>query len=95
LRKLIYEFLLPLVIKALTQIILCVITKKLKEKYGNDLLSFISLLPPFISDNLTKLNEALGNAGSVVDSINGFTSNINLDSLSNINLQFGEKGRFC
>jgi len=95
LRKLIYEFLLPLVIKALTQIILCVITKKLKEKYGNDLLSFISLLPPFISDNLDKLNEALGNAGNVIDSINGFTSNINLDSLSNINSQFGQKGRFC
>jgi hypothetical protein len=95
LRKLIYEFLLPLVIKALTQIILCVITKKLKEKNVNDLLTFISLLPPFISDNLGKLNEALGNAGGVVDSLNGFTSNINLDGLNNINLQFGEKGRFC
>ena len=95
LRKLIYEFLLPLVIKALTQIILCVITKKLKEKNVNDLLTFTSLLPPFIRDNLEKLNEALGNAGNIVDSINGFTSNINLDSLSNIDLQFGEKGRFC
>lgn len=95
LRKLIYEFLLPLVIKALTQIILCVITKKLKEKNVNDLLTFTSLLPPFISDNLDKLNEALGNAGSVVDTLNGFTSNINLDGLNNINLQFGEKGRFC
>jgi hypothetical protein len=95
LRKLIYEFLLPLVIKALTQIILCVITKKLKEKNVNDLLTFTSLLPPFISDNLGKLNEALGNAGGVVDSLNGFTSNINLDGLNNINLQFGEKGRFC
>ena len=95
LRKLIYEFLLPLVIKALTQIILCVITKKLKEKNVNDLLTFTSLLPPFIRDNLDKLNEALGNAGSIIDTINGFTSNINLDSLSNIDLQFGEKGRFC
>lgn len=95
LRKLIYEFLLPLVIKALTQIILCVITKKLKEKNVNDLLTFTSLLPPFIRDNLDKLNEALGNAGGIVDIINGFTSNINLDSLSNIDLQFGEKGRFC
>jgi len=36
-----------------------------------------------------------GNAGGVVDSLNGFTSNINLDGLNNINLQFGEKGRFC
>ena len=53
------------------------------------------MLPPFISDNLGKLNEALGNAGGVVDSLNGFTSNINLDGLNNINLQFGEKGRFC
>jgi len=79
----------------LTQIILCVITKKLKEKNVNDLLTFTSLLPPFIRDNLDKLNEALGNAGSIVDTINGFTSNINLDSLSNIDLQFGEKGRFC
>ena len=95
LRKLIYEFLLPLVIKALTQIILCVITKKLKEKNVNDLLTFTSLLPPFIRDNLEKLNEALGNAGNIVDSINGFTSNINLDALNNVNLKFGEKGRFC
>ena len=95
LRKLIYEFLLPIVIKALTQIILCVIKKKLKEKNSNDLLSLVSLLPPFIRDNLEKLNEALGNAGNIVDSINGFTSNINLDGLSNVNLKFGEKGRFC
>ena len=95
LRKLIYEFLLPLVIKALTQILLCVITKKLKEKNVNDLLTFTSLLPPFIRDNLEKLNEALGNAGNIVDSINGFTSNINLDALNNVNLKFGEKGRFC
>ena len=46
-RKLIYDFLLPLVIQRLKRIILCVITKKLKEKHLNFLKSKRSFITTF------------------------------------------------
>jgi len=95
LRKLIYEYLLPLVIKALKNLVICVITKKIKEKNLNLFKSRLSLLPPFISDKLEDLNELFGKGENVVDRVRGFTDKVNLNSLNNINLQSKKKGRFC
>jgi hypothetical protein len=94
-RKLIYEYLLPLAIKTAKQLILCVITKKIKEKRINQLKSKLSLLPSFVSENIEKINELLGKAEGVVDTARGFTDKINLDSLNNVNLEFNRKNRFC
>ena len=96
-RKLIYEYLLPLVLKAIKNLIICYITKKLKERNLYDVKSLISLLPPAISNSLEKANELLGKAQGAADKLGGFTDSINLNSLNNvnINLQSGSKGRFC
>ncbi len=95
LRKLIYEFLLPMVIKTLRNLILCAITKKIKEKHVNYIKSRLSLLPGFVKDGLEAANELLGKGESLVDGARGFSDKINLDSLNNINLQFNKKNRFC
>ena len=94
-RKLIYEFLLPLIIKALKDLIICVIVKKLKEKQIYKLLTMVSLLPGFVADKLDKLNQLLGKSDQIVESIQGFTDKINLNSLNNITGQRGGKGKFC
>jgi hypothetical protein len=95
LRKLIYEYLLPLVIKALKNLIACVIAKKIKEKNINALKSRLSLLPNFINDKLEDVNELFGKSENVLDKARGFTDKINLNSLNNINLQSKKRGRFC
>ena len=96
-RKLIYEYLLPLVLKALKNLIICYITKKLKERNIYDLKSLISLLPPAVANSLEKANELLGKAQGAADKLGGFADSVNLNSLNNvnINLQSGSKGRFC
>ena len=94
-RKLIYDYLLPLALKALKNLIICYLTKKLKERNVYDMKSLISLLPPAISDKLEKANELFGKAKGAADSLAGFTDSINLNSLNNLNLQSGSKGRFC
>jgi hypothetical protein len=96
-RKLIYDYLLPLVLKALKNLITCYITKKLKERNINDIKSVNSLLPPAVSNSLEKANELFGKAQGAADKVGGFANSVNLNSLSNvnINLQSGSKGRFC
>ena len=94
-RRLIYDFLLPQVIKTLKQLILCVITKKIKEKNINLLKSRLSLLPGFVNEQIENVNELFGKVEGVVDTARGFTDKVNLDSLNNINLQFNRKNRFC
>tara|TARA_R110002020_G_C16278245_1_gene771620 strand:- start:572 stop:2284 length:1713 start_codon:yes stop_codon:yes gene_type:complete len=96
-RKLIYEYLLPLVLRALKDLIICYITKKIKEMNLQYIKSLISLLPPAISDKLEKANELFGKAQGAADKLAGFTDSININSLNNvnINLQSGSKGRFC
>ena len=95
LRKLIYDFLLPMVIKALKNLILCVVTKKLKEKSIYYFKYKLSLLPGFVNENLEKVNELFGKSEDLVDLARGFTDKINLNSLNNTNLSFNKKGRFC
>ena len=95
LRKLIYDFLLNIVIKALKNLILCVVTKKIKEKSIYYFKSKLSLLPGFVNENLEKVNELFGKSEDLVDLARGFTDKINLNSLNNTNLSFNKKGRFC
>lgn len=95
LRKLIYDFLLPMVIKALKNLILCVITKKIKELNINYIRSKLSLLPGFVNENLEKINAIFGKGEDLVDLARGFTDKINLNSLNNTNLSLNKKGRFC
>lgn len=95
LRKLIYDYLLPLVIKALKNLIACVIAKKIKEKNINVLKSRLSLLPNFINDKLEDVNELFGKSENILDKARGFTDKVNLNSLNNINLQSKKRGRFC
>ena len=96
-RKLIYEYLLPLVLRALKDLIICYITKKIKEENIQYIKSLISLSPNFISDKLEDANELFGKVQGAADKVAGFTDSINLNSLNNvnINLQSGSKGRFC
>ena len=94
-RKLIYDYLLPMVINALKNIILCALAKKLKEKNINYRLSLESLLPSALVDALDEANQLLGKAGDIVGDAQGFTDRINLNSLNNVNLQRGKRGRFC
>ena len=84
-----------MVIKTLRNLILCAITKKIKEKHVNYIKSRLSLLPGFVKDGLEAANELLGKGESLVDGARGFSDKINLDSLNNINLQFNKKNRFC
>lgn len=93
-RKIVYEFLLPMILKALKQIVLCAIRKKIKEINENYLKSKRSLLPPFVNDTINSVEGLFGKAENVVDKARGFTDKINLDSLSNLSI-FNNKGRFC
>ena len=94
-RKIIYEYLLPMAIDALKQIVLCYIAKKLKEKGINYRLSLESLLPDALVDALDEANQLLGKAGDIIGDAQGFTDKLNLNSLNNVNLQKGKRGRFC
>ena len=94
-RKLIYEFLLPLVLKAFKKLIKCYITIKLKERNLNDVKSINSLLPPGVNKVLEKGNELLGKGQGVVDGLGGIAGSININSSPTLNLQSPNKGRFC
>jgi len=94
LRKIIYEFLLPMILKALKEIVLCAIRKKIKEISLNYLKTKRSLLPPFVNDTINAIEKGLAKAENVVDKARGFTDKVNLNSLSNLNI-INNKGRFC
>lgn len=96
-RKLIYDYLLPLVLKALKNLIICYITKKIKEENLQYIKSVASLIPGKVNAKLEKANELFGKAKGAADKLSDFTEGINLDALNNINIQstLGKKGRFC
>ena len=94
-RKLVYDYLLPMVSKALRQIALCVLIKKLKEKNITDIKSLVSYLPPWVTDKIEDAQELFGKANDAVEKLRGFSDKVNLNSLNNVNLQFGNNGRFC
>jgi len=96
-RKLIYEYLLPLVLKALKNLIICYLKKKIKELNLQYIKSVASLIPGKINEKLEKANELFGKAKGAADKLSDFTEGLNLDALNNINIQatLGKKGRFC
>ena len=92
-RKIIYEFLLPLVLRALKDLILCALTKKIKEKKIYYLKSINSLLPP----RSEKVNELFGLSANITSKVRAGVDSINLNSLNNVNIsnKLGIKGKFC
>ena len=92
-RKIIYEFLLPLVLRALKDLILCALTKKIKEKNINYLKSINSLLPP----RSEVVNELFGLSENITSKVRAGVDSINLNSLNNVNIanKLGIKGKFC
>jgi len=84
----IIAFLLPIVIRYLKDIVICVILKKIKEKDINYLKTKLSLLPAATNEEVGKINQFLGGIGDKVDSLN-----LKIDT--SINSQFNRKGRFC
>jgi len=96
-RKLIYEYLLPLVLKAIKNLIICYITKKIKEAQVLYFRTLNSLQGPKISSKIEKAQELFGKAKGAADKLGGIAESVNINSLSNINinLQSGSKGRFC
>ena len=83
-----------MVLKALKEIVLCAIRKKIKEININYLKTKRSLLPPFVNDTINAVEGLMNKAENVVDKARGFSDKINLDSLSNLNI-INNKGRFC
>ena len=96
-RKLIYEYLLPLVLKAIKNLIICYITKKIKEAQVLYFRTLNSLQGPKISSKIEKAQELFGKAKGAADKLGGALDSVNVNALSNLNLnlQSGSKGRFC
>ena len=68
---------------------------KLKEKQLYKLLTMISLLPVNIADKIDKINQLMVKGSQITDAVQGFTNKINLNSLNNISIGAGKKGKFC
>jgi hypothetical protein len=96
-RKLIYEYLLPLVLKAIKNLIICYITKKIKEAQAQFIITLYSLQGPKVNSKIEKAQELFGKAKGVADKLGGIAGSVDVNALSNLslNLQSGSKGRFC
>jgi hypothetical protein len=96
-RKLIYEYLLPLVLKAIKNLIICYITKKIKEAQVQFIITLYSLQGPKVNSKIEKAQELFGKAKGVADKLGGIAGSVDVNALSNLslNLQSGSKGRFC
>jgi len=103
LKKLIYEFLLPWLIKNLKPIIICVITKLIKEKIKNTQLSLTSLVPGFgllppekqleILETVSKISNGLKKA---TDFTSNFANKVNFGTVKDaIGLEGEGIGKFC
>ena len=103
LKKLIYELLLPWLIKNLKPIIICVITKLLKEKIKNTQLSMTSLVPGFgllpaeVQLQILKAISGISNGLSKANNVAGnFTNKLNLGSVKDaLGLKGEGLGKFC
>ena len=103
LKKLIYEFLIPWLIKNLKPIIICVVTKLIKEKIKNTQLSITSLIPGFgllppekqleILETISKVSNGLKKAS---DFASNFTNQLNLGEVKDkLGLEGEGLGKFC
>ena len=99
LKKLIYEFLVPYILKNLRPLILCLIGKLIKEAQGNHTLSLESLLPTnqLIPDGMKeKIKKAMGKAKTAYDKVEQVSNNLNI--AGGLDLLKGDKdskGKFC
>ena len=99
LRKLIFEFLIPFILRNLRPIIQCVILKYIKEKQENLTLSVESLLPTnqLLPDGMKeKISKAMGGAEGVVNKVSQISNNLNVaDGLDALKKDKSDKGKFC
>ena len=102
LRKFIYDFLLPLILDAIKLLIKCYIKLKIKEKWETYYKQKLSLMiPPQFTEGVQKAQEALGQAGQVVDAAQGVVNSVNDFNIGskNITIDLNKKnnndGKFC
>jgi len=99
LKKLLYEFLIPWILKNLKPILLCVLGKILKEKWANYQLSIQSLIPGFSNlppDKRKEIINALKGVQDKYNKITNFTNELNLGSVKNsLGLEGEGLGKFC
>jgi len=99
LKKLIYEFLIPYILRNLRPLILCLIGKLIKEAQGNHTLSLDSLLPTnqLMPDGMKdKIKKAMGKAKTAYDKVEQVSNNLNV--AGGLDLLKGDKdskGKFC
>ena len=102
LRKLIYDFLLPLILDALKRFIMCYISLKIKEKWDLYKLTQLSLIkPPWLDKAVDLAEQALGKGDQIVERASGVVNNVNDFNIgsNNINVDLSKKqgnnGKFC
>lgn len=99
LKKLLYEFIIPWILKNLKPILLCVLGKILKEKWVNYQLSIQSLIPGFSNlpaDKREKIMNALKGVQDKYNQVSNFTNKLNVGEIkSSLGLEGEGLGKFC
>lgn len=99
LKKLIYELLIPWILRNLRPIILCVVGKLLKEKNKNYQLSIQSLIPGFSAippEKREQIIKALSKGLEVANAAGNFTNELNLGPIKEkLGLSGDGLGKFC
>lgn len=99
LKKLLYELIIPWILKNLKPILLCVLGKILKEKWVNYQLSIQSLIPGFSNlppEQREKIMNALKGVQDKYNKVSNFTNKLNLGEIkSSLGLEGEGLGKFC
>ena len=99
LKKLLYELIIPWILRNLKPLLLCVLGKILKEKWANYQLSIQSLIPGFSNlppDTRQKIINALKGVKDKYNDITNFTNNLNLGPVkASLGLEGEGLGKFC
>ena len=99
LKKLLYELIIPWILRNLKPLLLCVLGKILKEKWANYQLSIQSLIPGFSNlppDKRQKIINALKGVKDKYNDITNFTNNLNLGPVkASLGLEGEGLGKFC
>jgi len=95
LKKLLYELIIPWILKNLRPLLLCVLGKILKERWANYQLSIQSLIPGF-SNLPPATREKITNALKGYNDITNFTNKLNVGEIKGaLGLEGEGLGKFC
>ena len=96
LRKLIYELLIPFILKNLKPIIICALKYLLKDKLVNNQLSLESLLVNvnIRQETKDKINKAMGNVQDAAGKVGTALNKVNIPNISD-KLNLPKDGKFC